>query len=113
MRLVAGIYREQKKIILIDPVNLDDTLLNIFVKYEKGEVESFSTRHGRETIKPPLKVYIVGYEHRYIQNIITKYKISEYKVDDSFTEIKLSSYIDKVGYIFDIDISKIPIIPII
>ena len=110
---MAGIYRKQKKIILIDPINLDNALLNIFVKYEKGEVESFSTRHGNETIKPPLRIYIVGYEHRYIQNIITKYKISEYKIDDSFLEIKLSSYIDKVGYIFDVDINKIPISPII
>jgi hypothetical protein len=111
---MVGIYRKQKKIILIDPTNLDNTLLNIFVKYEKGEMESFSTRYGRETIKPPLKVYIVGYEDRYNrQNIITRYMISEYKVNDSFTEIKLSSYIDKVGYIFDIDIDKIPTIPII
>ena len=111
---MAGIYRKQKKIILIDPTNLDNTLLNIFVKYEKGEVESFSTRHGNETIKPPLRIYIVGYEDRYNrQNIITRYKISEYKIDDSFLEIKLSSYIDKVGYIFDVDINKIPISPII
>jgi hypothetical protein len=110
---VAGIYKKQKKIILIDPVNLNNALLNIFVKYEKGEVETFSTRQGKETIKPPLRIYIVGYEHRYKQNIITKYKICEYKINDSFTEIKLSSYIDGVGYIFDIDINKLPIIPII
>lgn len=110
MRLIAGIYKEQKKLILIDPIELDDTLLNTFVKYEKGEVETFCTRYGKETIKPPLKIYIVRYEHKYKQNITTRCKICEYKIDNNFTEIKLSSYINKIGYIFDIDINKLPIV---